>query len=445
MRLFLDDKTLTQHMAVIGSSGEGKSTFLESMVYQQLRRGGGLCYMDAKLDYSTADNLYALCKHTNRLDDLRIINIDDPSFSHSYNPFLSGDADETASMIMNLFQDTKDASVQFYRDMYLFGLTTVIAAIKKSGMAYNILDLSILFSRLEALEYLASITPSGEERLNLNNFINMQVDKKGNPALLDYFKALGAKLFIYAQGNIGSVFNAYMPEVNLFDSIMKNHIILIMLPTMGKSAIALSMARAILSDIRSAIYHVQSESIKPVIPFLLLMDEFNRYALPELASILFEQARSAKVVCIPAFQTILGDMMDLYSVVFSNTASKVFFRVGDFGTARQLSDIIGQEIKLFDSQSRGTKYDPFQPVKFLFKQKTEGKSEKYDYTVRPETLQGLDIGEAVVIVRNQIYKCKMPMVQMGDDLKVKGKMHLTRIQPPFRKGLNLRDRFGDLS
>jgi hypothetical protein len=44
--VYLDPKTRAEHMHVMGSTGEGKSKFLEHMIRQDIINGDGLCLID---------------------------------------------------------------------------------------------------------------------------------------------------------------------------------------------------------------------------------------------------------------------------------------------------------------------------------------------------------------------------------------------------------------
>lgn len=441
-RVKLRDDELVQHIAVLGASGEGKTTLFESILLQHIKRGGGAIFIDAKLDYETLKNLVTACTRVGRLDDLKVVNIDDPSLSHSYNPLLQGDVDEIASRAMLVFPDAStNPTAEHFREMHLYSLTAVIAAIKECKLAFNFMDLSIIFSNPVALEYLHNITPPSPAKRNLALFIEQLRDSKGNIRLHDLrwlgSGGLAGTFFVYGQGNLGEVTGSYTPEINLYDVIMKNQICYIMLPTLGKGDIAKNLARLIIADIRSAVYHIQKSKIKPVVPFLLLMDEFNRYASLSGTDVLFEQARSAKVCCIPAFQTVKKEFSALFQTVLGNTLTKIFFRIGDYESAEIASKTIGQEVKRFESQSQGIRWDPFEPIQWIRRQKTSGKSEQYDYTIRPEMLMSLERGEAILLNRNNVYRVRTPMVRFDniEDIRI------IHNNTAWRRGLNLISRF----
>jgi len=125
---------------------------------------------------------------------------------------------------------------------------------------------------------------------------------------------------------------------------MNNKCLYVMLPTMGKSTSAYQLGKLILSDLRTAVYNVQGspESKRPDPPFLVLADEMGSYVMSAIST-LFEQARSANIMLVPAFQTfaqLSNVSRDFASMIIQNTWSKVFFKYADDEAAEKAADII---------------------------------------------------------------------------------------------------------
>ena len=70
---------------------------------------------------------------------------------------------------------------------------------------------------------------------------------------------------------------------------------------MGKDTAALNLGKMIVSDIRSAVAHIQDlpKGERPE-HFIALLDEMGAYVMEGVGR-LFEQARSANIALIPAF------------------------------------------------------------------------------------------------------------------------------------------------
>src|SRR6185437_2990968 len=76
------------------------------------------------------------------------------------------------------------------------------------------------------------------------------------------------------------------------------------LPTMGKGEAATALGKMAIGDFRSAIAAIQElpKHERPQRPFLGFFDEAGSY-VTQAWSRMFEQARSARLVMCPAFQT----------------------------------------------------------------------------------------------------------------------------------------------
>ncbi len=66
-----------------------KTVFGEWVLFQQIINGGGLLWIDGKLDPDKLYKLDAMCAYAGRRSDLLVINAGDPNLTNSYNPILS--------------------------------------------------------------------------------------------------------------------------------------------------------------------------------------------------------------------------------------------------------------------------------------------------------------------------------------------------------------------
>ena len=147
-----------RHCLVVGQSGVGKTVFGEWVLFQQIINGGGLLWIDGKLDPDNLRKLDAMCAWAGRRADLLVINPGDPNLSNTYNPILFGDPDEVASRVLSLIPSSENnPGTDFYRQAANQGMVTLVGAIQKAGFAYNFTDLSILLQNQKALASLEMI------------------------------------------------------------------------------------------------------------------------------------------------------------------------------------------------------------------------------------------------------------------------------------------------
>jgi hypothetical protein len=453
-----------RHCFIIGQSGMGKTVLGEWMMFQQIMRGGGIIWIDGKIDADNIAKLNAMCAYAGRRDDLLVVNPDDPSMSNTYNPILYGDADEVASRIISLIPSAENnPGADHYRQSANQGVTTTVSAINATGRAYSFLDLSILLQSEEAMAKLEKLIPAdsdaaGMYRLFLDRF--KTPDRQGVRRLdmkkvADLFGGVGGRMFSFGEGNFGKITNTYTPDVRMYDDIVANKIIYIALPTMGKNESASQFGKMTIGDYRSAIAKIQhlSKPERPWPPTLGFFDEAGSYVTQAWARI-FEQSRSAHQVLVPAVQTVANlDAVtkELREMVLGNTVTKATFRVGTEETAKTIADLIGKEQAATLSISAGgaaggTSEAGTGAAKNVQKNQNMGYGERYEevYRVPTDDLKQLGLGEAIVSTDGQkVYQVKIPRVTFDPAfLKKVGPFQVNRKHHPFVAGLRMFDSFG---
>lgn len=469
---------LMAHGYILGQSGVGKTILGKSMMYQQILRGGGLIFVDGKLDSNAYNELYAMVVLSGRRDDFLIINPGDPSQSNTYNPVLFGDADEITARIMTLIT-AADSGAAFYRSQGTQAITTIISALQCLGKAFCFMDLVTLLMSDKALmqlnallseepyrsdtrsaafalwieQYKQTWTEDGEvvHKLNANNL------KKN-------LGGLGGELFRFATGNFGDVMNSYDPEINLYEDILANKIIYVALPTMGKAEAASSLGKMFVGDFRSAIAKIQalpecdrpgwegSAQVPPKHPYFAFFDEVGSYAVENMDKI-FEQGRSAGLACFPASQTLANlekVSQEFKSQVTGNTWTKIFFKVGVQETATQIADLIGMTRRGVRneaqsvSQSEGAQSLQANPQSQASRAQNEQNTlrETEECLVSPDQLKNLDRGECVVFYGgNETYHLKVPYIKVTDKGYEKvGKMQINHKKIRKVNGIHLHEK-----
>ena len=447
-----------RHCLIVGQSGVGKTVFGEWVLAQQIANGGGLLWIDGKLD---PDNLYKLdhlCAWAGRRADLLVINAGDPSLSNTYNPILYGDADEVSSRILSLIPSSESSpGTDYYRQAANQGITTLVGAIQRAGLAYNFMDLSILLQNQRALSMLENMVPEGNDAKALRLFLEQykQTNKEGISTidmkrLKETFGGVGGRLHMFGTGNFGGITSSYAPDIDMYDAIRRNKIIYVMLPTMGKKEAAGNFGKMVMGDLRSAIAQVQSlpKAERPWPPFLNFSDEFGSY-VTQAADRPFEQGRSAHMVMMPAFQTMANlDAVseELREMVLGNTWNKVFFKVGTDDTAKKIVELIGKErrVALSVSVSGGnsvSKDASGTSHRSASGSDSIGLSERTEEVekVSADMLKKLGKGEAIVTYGgSNVYHIKIPAVFFDDEFKKNvGPFSLNKNRPKFRRGLDL--------
>lgn len=458
--LDIADAFMTRHCAIIGQSGVGKTTLGEFLLWQQAARGGGFLFIDAKLDADTRDKLGYMMQLLGRPDDYYVLNVDDPENSNTYNPILQGDADEVSSRLINLLpQSDSSPGADFFKQQAAYALTVLAGALKAAKRRYHFSDLAILMQSDRALEGLLRLPLTPEARMPLEVFLNQFRKRDKNGTAIDVNKVkevlggMAGRIAQFAQGKFGRVFNTYTPEIDLTDIVCNNKCLYVMLPTMGKDSSALNLGKMILSDLRTAVYKVQGlkKEDRPNPPFLVFADEMGSYVMPGIAR-LFEQARSANICMLPAFQSFANLSVvspDFADIIIGNTWNKVFFKFASKDSPETAAEIIGKATKFTKTMSRseneGESANNLRATPQGSASSGAGLSEAYreveDYRVTPDQLKSIGMGEAFVMSGPRVFHIKTPMLEFPKPVP---EYRVTRHKismAPDELGLDLPDRY----
>lgn len=452
----ITDEELMRHVMISGQSGMGKTVLLKTLMFQQIQRGGGLIFIDGKMNNDDIQTIYQYCVLCGREQDFKTLNPGNPAMSHEYNAILRGDPDEIAARILSLIPSTaNNPGADHYRQSANQGITTLVAALQEAGLAFNFIDLTILLMNDKALSELETrlkrTRPNADATKSLSlmldqykgvklpgGFVDMnKVDVK---RLKEMFGGIGGRLFQFGTGKFGQVLNTYTPDIDIFDAIKKNQIVHVALPTMGKNEAAKSMGQMFLGDLRTAISWVQAlpEHEKPRIPFLVGMDELGSYSTDSLARP-FEQARSARIALMPAFQTwanLEAVSKEFAEMVIGNCTTKIFFRLGSNATAEEASLLMGDQISVGRTITNNKSRQESSPLLTIAPDggtgsgegATEAQKEEESRIVSPEELKALDKGECVMLYGGDaIFDLRVPMLEVDEKTQREiGKVRIMR-------------------
>jgi hypothetical protein len=450
--IWASNDDLMRHFYIRGQSGVGKTVGASLMMFQQIQRGGGVLFMDGKIDADNLDMLYQMASWCGREHDLEVINAGDPKMSNTYNPILFGDPDEVAARIIGLIPSTEsNAGADHYKQSGNQGITTLVGALQAAKVAYNFIDLTILLMSPKALNYLESIVPPHlPEARALSIFLDQYRTGKDGAIdmkkLKDIFGGLGGRLFTFGTGTFGQVMNTYNPDVQIYRSIRNNKITYIALPTMGKDVAANNFGKMAVGDFRTAVSWIQSLPVsqRPWPPYMGFFDEAGSY-VSATWSRLFEQARSAHIMLMPAVQTdanfaAISD--ELSEMIEGNTWIKAYYKLGSQGTAESAAEFIGKIKRVTRSLSVSDSVSETSPLINASPAQSSGDSsgfsyserEEEEYRVSPDDLKALGKGEAVILYGgDRVYPVKIPRITFSKEFRERvGKAVINRPRPSFR-------------
>jgi hypothetical protein len=443
---YLPDWNLFRHLWIIGMSGMGKTVAGSLLMFQQIQRGGGLLFVDGKLDYDNINAIYQFAAWCGRAHEVKILNPGDPSLSNTYSPVFLGDAFEITSRIMALVPE--DPGSDYYRGEATVAVITIVGAILAAGRRFTIEDLVILLNNSRALEQLeallATVAAKDKEGKNLSvqpALLNLRLwldrfrvpqDPTGRNPLsgkVDIEKikknmgGVSSKIAAFSSGDFGRVFNTYTPEIRLDEEITNGGIVYVALPTMSKEEAAYPFAKMLVGDVKTVCAWLQKDpKIRPKVPFMCFLDEARSY-ITQAWGVFFEQARSAGLFLMPAFQTLpqSSEEADVVDRVVGNATSKLFFRIGTPTTAEAVAEHIGKvkvaQRSLSQTASQGQSANTVQvdpgAIAAANSGQAEGSREAEEYLVSPRALTGLDIGEAIMLYEGRhVMNLRIPRVEI---------------------------------
>ena len=442
--IYVDWEHLTRHCFILGQSGVGKTVAGSLMMFQHIQAGGGLLFIDGKIDSGNVEQLYHFAAYCGRAHDLYIINTDDPENSNTYNPLLFGDPDEKADALLQQIPSTEsNPGADFYKQEAKVGLTILIRALQTSKMSYNMIDLTVLLSSAEALldleRKLAQAAPGSdalkEYALFLNKFREPPGKDGGKPTLdikklAGTFGGMAGRLYGFGTGKFGKILNAYDPDVNLYEAIRSNKIIYVALATMGKDATARNFGKLVISDLRTAVSWLQRlpSHERPWPPFIAFCDEAGSYA-NESWNRIPEQVRSANVVFMPAAQTVANFQAiseELYQMIIGNAWNKLFFKIGTQASAEEAAELVGKYFGTAKSLSGTQTQSSSAAFLRASPDQTEGEAsgmavgerEQELYHVSADDFKRLSKGECVATWGDTyIYNIRIPLLKFDAETK----------------------------
>ncbi len=415
--VYLPAHLLRYNVLGYGAPGSGKTTLAKLLMKQQIERGGGLLFVDAKLDSSDIKQIFFFARSAGRERDVLFINPGNPALSNTYNPIQSGDEDEIADRCLALIPAAERAGEDHYRESARRAIKTTIAALRALNLGFNFRDLSTILGSGEAMskfcEDLLERAPNAPATADFLFLLNQYKTLRGNKEVIDVkrlqetYGGIAGRLATFGTGAFGAVTSAYSPEVTLFDAIRQNKIIYISLPSMGKAEASTNFAKILIADLRTALSWLQALPESERTLFLAFMDEAATYSMPAMQT-MFSQNRSSGVSLIPLTQTpaqFVGEVSKEFAdIIETGCRTKLFFQLADAAACERAATLVGQVTRTTKSlatiHSRGanTNKSSASPDGSDAGGSSQniGEREEQNWRVPPEDFARLSTGEAIL-------------------------------------------------
>jgi len=316
---FWPDSVRLKHGVIAGGTGAGKTTFLQSIIAQDLNRSFHgrrmpIIIFDGKGDQSLLQELLPHIEAAGRLNDLRLIDPSNPHESWSYNPLYSPDSlyQEHVNFIFSSF-GMRDDFFAGHQEAYLSDLVRIL---HYTGKVFNMRDVLVMALDERVLHEQITIAQSRVESLasvslsmrqNLEMSIKMIRKSLSDRERIAKIQGLLNELLAFLEDDLSIVTGSYQNMLTIEEVVEKGLILVISLNSNKNKRASEALGKILLQNIRLMVgkryqqmlsLNLEQEPILSVI-----CDEIARYADPDFPQVL-QTARGARVSFLFSFQAV---------------------------------------------------------------------------------------------------------------------------------------------
>jgi hypothetical protein len=346
------DVVRMKHGVIVGGTGAGKSTFLENIIAQDLKRRFGsrkmpMVIFDGKGEREFLDRLLPHIEAAGRLQDLRVLDPTHPTESARYNPFYALDDayQEHVNFIFRSFGLREDF-FKGHQEAYLSDLVRVLQYTGKLFNVYDVLvmalDENVLQEQIEIAKTRLS-TLSGvsmQRRLNFEMSVRMLQRSFSDRERVEKIQGLLNELLSFLEDELSIVTGSYQDLLTLDDVFEQDLILFVSLNTNRNQRAVEALGKILLQNIQLMVgkRYAQSASDRDADEPMLsvILDEFAPFAYPGFTQVL-QTARGARVSFLFSFQSL--PQLQRVSQAFSDEVSsapgtKMIMNVSEENTAQ---------------------------------------------------------------------------------------------------------------
>ncbi len=327
--LYLDDKTRTSHVQVIGTTGRGKTaSVVTPWSIRDVKRGKSVVIIDGKGSKDLPEDIFRAvgCMET-RCARVHF-DLTNPENSVSINPLMHGSSQQITDRIFSSFEfnDPFYESVQYDICGYLVKLIHKTNQVVTFKRLYNLLS-----DDKELSNALSLLDDKDDLKKTLRSYLKEPMKDRKNK-----MSGLISQLSPFATSEIASIVNSEDSEISLYD-VMTNEsdttVFIFSIPTLKYQKIGTKLGKLILQELA---YLVSERERLGVSKFTsVFLDEFSEFVYEGFISIL-NKARSSNValhLCHQALSDLTSVSESFARSVNTNTNVKCILGLNDPDTA----------------------------------------------------------------------------------------------------------------
>jgi hypothetical protein len=357
-KLYITRDELNKHIALVGTTGSGKTTTLYNFVEYNALMGQACIIIDGKGDRDFLDVTEKICVQSGRQPVLFAIDGDYPG----YNPFATGGPSEIADKIMSLMdysEEHYEKNAQTFVQLLMRGLQgnqipitfeNIVRYFDKSKVQ-SLLSHDSTQTIIESDDLLTpvAVDPRGQDN---NHYLTLleQLDKRAIDGLI-------ARLGTLASGNTWEALRK-RPRgiISLSEALNKKDIVIFSLDSLKYPETARAFGRLVVGDIKAQISEHMTRRRGQRVG--LLFDEFNVFASATVVDVV-NKSRAAGFEALLAFQSLADiDVLDkgeeIRRQIIQNCNTLIVQRQNDPQDAEELSRVMGTKNSMLITQQIST-------------------------------------------------------------------------------------------